>query len=135
MNQIDGFIVCQNNSDSGTVSVINRMKGDKPYTVPMRQVFSPPPHFTADNHFSGDHEMNHVGSKGYGITCTTHRDWLPTHLKKYLHHEKKDSMDARMKVMRYENPISAIKYVAEMTSTKVFTKALPLKTQNRNYFI
>ncbi len=61
-------------------------------------------------------------------TCTTCRDWLPTHLKKYLHHEKKDSMDARMKVMRYENPICAIKYVAEMTSAKAFTKAVSFQS-------
>jgi hypothetical protein len=45
-------------------------------------------------------------------------------LKQYLHHEKKDSTDARMKVMRYENPICAIKYVAGTATTKAFTKAL-----------
>ena len=70
---------------------MDRAKGVKPYSVPKKQIFDSPPHFTADNHFSGEHVMDYVGSQGYGITCTTRRDRLPTELKKYLHHEKKDS--------------------------------------------
>ena len=74
MNQIDGLIVGKNDSDGGTVSIMDRTKGDKPYTVPMKRFFSHPPHFTANNHFSGDHVMSHVESNGYGITRTTHQD-------------------------------------------------------------
>jgi hypothetical protein len=38
MSQIDDLIVGNSNSD-GTVAVIDRTKGDKPYTVPMKKSF------------------------------------------------------------------------------------------------
>ena len=122
MKQLDQLIV--DRADDSNVEIMDRAKGVKPYSVPKKQIFDSPPHFTADNHFSGEHVMDYVGSQGYGITCTTRRDRLPTELKKYLHHEKKDSNDARMKVMRFENPICVTKYVAATATTKAYTKNL-----------
>ena len=122
MKQLDALIV--NQAEDGDLEILDRAKGVKPYSVPRKLIFSSPPHFTADNHFSGDHVMDYVGSHGYGITCTTRRDCLPTELKKYLHHEKKDSNNARMKVMRFENPICVTKYVAATPKTKAYTKNL-----------
>ncbi len=110
IKQLDQLIV--DRADDGNVKIIDRVKAVKPYSVPKKQIFASPPHFTADNHFSGDHVMDYVSLQGYGITCTTCQDRLPMELKKYLHHGKKDSNDARMKVMLFENPICVTKYVA-----------------------
>ena len=44
------------------------------YSVPKKQIFKTPPHFTADNHFSGEHVMKFIGERGFGITMTTCRD-------------------------------------------------------------
>jgi hypothetical protein len=103
MKQLDQLIV--NQADNGEIEIMDRAKAVKPYSVPKKQIFASPPHFTANNHFSGDHAVDSVGLQGYRITCTTRQDLLPTELKKYLHDEKKDSNNARMKVMQFENPI------------------------------
>jgi hypothetical protein len=95
--------------------------------VPKKQIFPLPPNFKADNHFSGDHVMEYiVVLQGFGITLTCRRDRLPGDdgLKPYLHHEKKDSSDARGKVIWYQNPICAIKQVASTATTKACTKTL-----------
>lgn len=104
------------------------------YSVPKKQIFKTPPHFTADNHFSGEHVMKFIGERGFGITMTTRRDRLPNGLKPYLHHEKKDGSDLRVKVMRYQQPIVAIKQVtaepapaavaAAVTAKKAYTMTL-----------
>jgi hypothetical protein len=40
------------------------------YAVPKKHFFPLQPHFTADNHFSGDHVMEYIGLQGFGITLT-----------------------------------------------------------------
>lgn len=64
--------------------------------------------------------------QGFGITLTCRHDCLPGDdgLKPYPHHEKKDSSDARGKVIWYQNPICAIKQVASTVTTKACTKTL-----------
>jgi len=94
------------------------------YSVPKKLIFEKPPHFTADNHFSGDHVMNFIGERGFGITLTCRRDRLPGELKKFVHHEKKDSSDPRVKVMKYQQPICCIKQIPATESTKAYTKTL-----------
>jgi hypothetical protein len=121
---LDQLIVDQ--AGNGNVKIMDRAKGVKPYSVPKKQIFASPFHFAADNHFSGDHVIDYVGSQGYGITCTTHRDHLLMELKKYLHHEKKDSNNARMKVMWFKTPICVTKYVVATPKTKAYTKNLVL---------
>lgn len=102
---------------SATVRICNRahtMKSPPFYSVPKKQIFRKPPHFTADNHFSGDHVMKFIGERGFGMTMTCRRDRLPEGLKEYLHHEKKKEgtgPDSRQKVMKYHQPIVAIKQV------------------------
>lgn len=102
-----------------------KQTGKEYYYVPTKIIFKKPPHFTADNHFSGDNVMDYVGQKGFGITVTCRRDRLPDGLKMYLHHEKKDSNDARARVMRYQQPICCIKQVAAASaSVEAFTRTL-----------
>ena len=116
------------NDDDGQpakVEICNRaytMKSPQSYLVPKKQIFKYPPHFTADNHFSGEHVMDYIGERGFGITMTCRRDWLPNGLKPYLHHEKKDSGDLRIKVMKYQQPIVAVKQVPATETTKAYTK-------------
>ena len=105
-------------------NLAGRLAGREFYSVPVKILFKKPPHITADNHFSGDHVMDYIGQKGFGITVTCRRDRLPAGLKPYLHHEKKDSTDARAKVMRYQNPICCIKQVATSGLGEAYTKTL-----------
>jgi hypothetical protein len=51
-------------------------------------IFTRPPHLAAENYFLGDHTMDFVGQKGYGMTCTCRRDHIPKELKPYLDHKK-----------------------------------------------
>lgn len=74
-------------------NLAGRITGEEFYSVPRKIIFKEPPHITADNHFSGDHVMDYIGQKGFGITVTCRRDRLAAGLNPYLHHEKKDSTD------------------------------------------
>jgi len=85
-------------------------------------IYSSHPHITADNHFSGDHVLEYGGEMGVGITVTTRRDRFPKGLKPYFHHQKVKPGDLKARVMRYENPIIAIKQVEATETTKAYTK-------------
>jgi hypothetical protein len=85
-------------------------------------IFTRPPHLIADNYFSGEHVMDFIGKKGYGITCTCRRDRIPKAIKPYIHHEKVTNYDQKAKVMRFQNPITAIKQVPANGDEKAYTK-------------
>ena len=53
-----------------------------------KKIYKECPHFTADNHFSGNHVLDLAGRMGFGLTLTARRDRLPVGLKQYFHHEK-----------------------------------------------
>lgn len=89
-----------------------------------KQVFSNAPHIVADNYFSGEHVLDYVGKHGLGFTSTIRRDRIPKLLKPYVHHEKVNAMDLRCKVMRFQNPIFAVKNVLPTQTTKAYTKTL-----------
>jgi hypothetical protein len=83
-------------------------------SLPVKKIYTTYPHGTADNHFSGDNVLNFTGKKGFCLTLTTRRDRFPIGLKDYMHDENVDvdvSKAKQAKVMRYENPIVAIKQV------------------------
>jgi len=84
----------------------------------MKPIYFQKPHITADNYFSGENVMDYIGRKGYGITCTVRRDRYPVGLKPYLHHDKVLSTGIRTKVMRFGNPIVAIKEVPALEENK-----------------
>ena len=77
----------------------------------MNPIYNQRPHITADNYFSGEHVLDYLGQRGYGMTCTCRRDRFPKGLKIYLHHEKLLSTDIKGKIMCYQNPIIGIKHV------------------------
>lgn len=64
------------NNNEFRVTMSNQMTG-KEYTVPKKKIYSKLPHIVADNHFSGENVMQFIGSKGFGITTTCHRDRFP----------------------------------------------------------
>ncbi len=66
--------------------------------------------------------MDLIGKKGYGMTCTCRRDHIPKPIKDYVHHEKVTNYDLKAKVMRFQNPITAIKKVPATDSSKAYTK-------------
>lgn len=76
------------------------------------KMFREPPHITFGNHFSGNHVMHYLGTKGYRGTCTCRRDRLPDGCKKESFHFEKAPVSWESKVARYEQPIVAAKYVA-----------------------
>ena len=95
------------------------------------KIYTEHPHATADNHFSGEHVLDHAGRKGYGLTMTNRRDRCPDGLKPFLHTDKiaPGAPAKRARVMRYENPILAVKQVkdttlADGTPVKPYTKTL-----------
>ena len=49
---------------------------------PTKKIYCSPPHFTADNHVSGDNIMKFMGRKGYGLPVTCCRDRFPEGIKK-----------------------------------------------------
>lgn len=126
VNDISTMVKGYKDSDGrpATVLICNRAhttKSPQSYLVPMKQIFQKPPHFTTDNHFSGDNVMEFIGERGFGITMTCRRDRLPAGLKQYLHHEKKEGSDPRQKVMKYHQPIVAIKQVPAPATTDPVT--------------
>jgi len=84
----------------------------------MNPIYSQRPHITADNYFSGENVLDYLGVRGYGMTCTCRRDRFPKELKQYLHHEKILSTDPKARVMRFMNPIVAIKHVPAPNNDK-----------------
>ena len=65
--------------------------------------------------------MDFIGKKGYGMTATCRRDRIPKAIKPYIHHEKVTNYDQKAKVMRFQNPIMAVKQVPSIGDEKVYT--------------
>jgi len=61
----------------------------------LKQVYTKPPHITADNIFLSETIIEWLGGKGYGLTATCARDKIPTTIKPYTHHTKVDSTHLR----------------------------------------
>jgi hypothetical protein len=79
-----------------------------------RQIFSEGPHLCMDNHFSGDHVMEFLGGEGWKATLTCRRDRLPKECNKlHFHHLKMTPVDGRSRCARFEQPITAVKYVVQ----------------------
>lgn len=73
-------------------------------------IFSEKPCVTADNYFSSETILDHMGRKGFGFLSTTRRDRLPRGVPgKYFHKETTSNKDKRAKVARLNNPIVAVK--------------------------
>ena len=54
-----------------------------------RSIFFQKPHFTCDNHFSGDEIMEYAAEQGFGLTMACRRDRLPGGIpSQYFHKEK-----------------------------------------------
>ena len=120
VSQIDRLLVQDNYNE------VEMMK-DGPgalHEYKMKPIYTQKPHITADNYFSGDNVMDYLGERGYGMTCTCRRDRLPSQMKSYLHHEKVNSADSKVKVMRFQKPIVAIKQVPAGEDTLAYTKTL-----------
>ena len=114
--------------DEHNVSIPPPSGHGTPAVYRRRQIYSRPPHLTCDNHFSGDNVLDYAGSKGFGITQMCRRDRFPDGLKNYLHHEVVNANDARLKAMRFQKPIVAIKQVPTRgegeATTKPYTKTM-----------
>ena len=118
---VDGYK--DENGETPTITINNRFV-DKTYEVPKKTIFSQKPHICADNHFSGDHVMDYIGKLGFGMTCTCRRDRLPSEIKPFLHHEKEQATNPKCRVMRYQQPIIAIKQVPATGTDMAYTKTL-----------
>jgi len=87
-----------------------------------KKLFREPPHFTMDNHFSGDAVIAMLGERGFKGTCTTRRDRLVKGVpNKYFHHTK-ETVNDRSKAARFHNPIVAVKTVTQ-----------PRRSDKKNY--
>ena len=80
------------------------------------------PHIVADNYFSGEHVMDYLRKKGYGMTTTCRQDCIPKVIKPYIHHEKVTNYDLKAKVMRFQNPIVAVKQIPALENNNAYTK-------------
>ena len=77
-----------------------------------RSIFSMKPHFTCDNHFSGDPIMEYAAEQGFGLTMTCRRDRLPRGiLPQYWHKEQTSKQTKRTRAARWEHPVFAIRKV------------------------
>ena len=123
VKEIDKLIQ-QNNRDSQDDDMFTSVPhpSGKLLRYQKKAIFPRPPHLVADNYFSGEHVMDFIGKKGYGMTCTCRRDRIPKPIKDYVHHEKVTNYDLKAKVMRFQNPITAIKQVTATDSSKAYTK-------------
>ena len=119
LNKIDDHVEGRA-EEQATFEVDDYILGNLTYKN--KTIYKSPPHITADNHFSGDNVLHYGGAKGYGLTLTCRRDRLPVGLKHYFRHGKELSTRYACKVMRYENPIVAIKQVTATETTKPYTK-------------
>ncbi|KAL7528119.1 hypothetical protein ACHAXR_005384 [Thalassiosira sp. AJA248-18] len=122
LNDIDDLIQGRRTNDESSFTVPNEFICGDASTYAKKKIYQSPPHITADNHFSGEHVLDLAGGKGYGLTMTTRRDRYPRGLKPYLHHEKVLPGDKKAKVMKYENPIFAVKEEQATPTTTAFTK-------------
>ena len=87
-----------------------------------KKIYTKPPHIVADNFFTSDLLMDYMGERGYGMTGTCAKNRIPEELKPYTHHTKVDATHQRCRVMRFENPIVAIKQSEATVKGKAFTK-------------
>ena len=75
-----------------------------------RAIFEQKPHFTFDNHFSGDEIMEYAAAEGFGLTMTCRRDRLPGGIPDHYFHQGKTNVQSkRTRAARWEIPIFAIK--------------------------
>ena len=87
-----------------------------------KRIFSRAPHIVADNYFSGEHVLDYVGRKGFGMTGTIRRDRIPKLIKPYVHHTKVTNYDQKSRMMRFQNPIVAVKRVEQKDGAYAYTK-------------
>jgi hypothetical protein len=120
------MVVIENTTDTedGEVVTMKNLIDGRVYTVPIKKVYSKPPHITADNHFSGENVMSFMGENGFRMTCTCCRDRFPPGLKRYFNHEKVLSTDKKTRVARFEQPIFAVNRVQAKDDKKPYTRTL-----------
>lgn len=126
LGQIEYFVEGVKSKEDRTFTVpLPGRTGERQYV--MKAIYDKYPHGVADNHFSGDNVLTYAGGQGFGLTLTTRRDRFSKGLKAYMHSEKLQpdksatSKAARAKVMRYHNPIVAIKQVPATPMSKAYT--------------
>lgn len=121
VGMIDSLVEGNAQVDQQKITITNPCGGNR-LEFAMKQVYSKPPHITADNFFSSDAMMDWLGGKGYGMTATCARDRIPKEIKPYTHHTKVDATHLRCKAMRYENPVVAISQCKAENDKKAYTK-------------
>lgn len=122
VNIVDRLLQNTTDETSHTTIIPNPSGLGEDYTFTMNQVYTKPPHITADNYFSSEALMDWLGGKGYGMTATCARNRIPTNIKPYTHHLQFDSSHPRSKAMRFENPIVAIQQCKAEEGKKAYTK-------------
>ena len=123
MNQVTDLLIKPTPEADVTFQVPSASGVGVGRTFSKRRIFSKCPHFTVDNHFSGDDILDEAGKRGFGITGTVRRDRFPAGLKEFVHSEKVTaSTVTQAKVMRFQNPIFAIKQVEATDTSKAYTK-------------
>ena len=122
VSEIDKLIQGNRSPDNDDMYSLLSHPSGKTVRYPKKAIFTMAPHIVADNYFSGEHVMDFMGKKGYGMTATCRRDRIPKAIKPYIHHEKVTNYDLKAKVMRFQNPIMAVKQVPAIGDEKAYTK-------------
>ena len=120
VKQLDELVI---GAHEASIAIVNPATG-RTTLVPKKQIYERQPHIIADNFFSHDKLLDILGKKGYGMTCTFRRDRFPTGLKEFCHHERTQAPELKAKIMRYQNPIIAIKQCRGGLGEKDYTKTL-----------
>ena len=123
MNQVSDLLIKPTPEADVTFQVPTASGVGAGQSFSKRRIYRQGPHITVDNHFSGDDILDDAGKQGFGLTMTVRRDRLATGLKEHLHTEKGTPTTAtQAKVMRFQNPIFAIKQVQATDTSKAYTK-------------
>jgi hypothetical protein len=92
---------------------------NKDPTDKRKQIFSECMHIAMDNHFSGNDELRYLGEEGWIGTMTCRHNCLPKSVpRKYFNFIKAAPVNARSKVARFEQPITAVKNAKHQDSDR-----------------
>jgi hypothetical protein len=85
-----------------------------------KQIFSECMHIAIENHFSGDEVLHYLGEGGWKRAMTCRCDRLTKSVsRKYFNFIKAAPVNARSKVVQFEQQIIAVKHVKHQDSVRV----------------
>ena len=106
----NGFTSAQGPCEARRIAeMIKPMVEKEPQVQGVKKLFQDYPHFTWDNHFSGDQIMDWLGENGFSATMTCRRNRLPKDIPGMYWNKEITGVNDRSKAARFVHPITAVK--------------------------